>query len=107
MTLPITILKKVLDFKCMHIEKAETATIKMNTYGEEHDQMIINVTARPFIRMQSLCPVCRQNCVHNGHKKDEESTWRAPNLNGVPVYIKYQPQRILCPEHGALNEYIP
>ena len=107
MTLPITILKKVLDFKCMHIEKAETATIKMNAYGEEHDQMIINVTARPFIRMQSLCPVCRQKCVRNGHKKDEESTWRAPNLNGVPVYIKYQPQRILCPEHGALNEYIP
>ena len=30
MTLPITILKNVLDFKCMHIEKAETATIKMN-----------------------------------------------------------------------------
>jgi transposase len=33
--------------------------------------------------------------------------WRAPNLNGVPVYICYRPQRIHCPEHGILTEYIP
>ena len=25
----------------------------------------------------------------------------------MPVYICYQPHRILCPEHGVLNEYIP
>ena len=43
----------------------------------------------------------------NGYKSKNESCWRAPNLNGTPVYIYYRPQRILCPEHGALNEFIP
>ena len=107
MALPITILKNVLDFKCTHIEKAEFKTVKVHAYGEVYDQQIIVVQARPFARTQCHCPVCRKKCVKDGHKYEEESTWRAPNLNGIPVYVKYRPQRILCPEHGALNEFIP
>ena len=40
-------------------------------------------------------------------KYSTESSWRAPNLNGVPVYICYQPTRVKCPEHGVRTEYIP
>lgn len=107
MALPITILKNVLDFNLMHIEKVEMATVKIRAYGEVHDQERILVHARPFKRTQCKCPICGNKCVKDGHKQEEESSWRAPNLNGVPVYILYRPQRILCPEHGALNESIP
>lgn len=91
----------------MHIEKAETAIMKVRAYGEVYDQQIIVVHARPFIRTQCRCPVCGNKCVKDGYKQEEESTWRAPNLNGISVFIKYRPQRILCPEHGARNEHIP
>lgn len=107
MALPITILKNVLNLNLMHIEKCEEGISTYQAYGETYEQPAIIVHARPFKRSQCLCPVCRQKCVMNGHKMEEESSWRAPNLNGCPVYIFYRPQRILCPEHGALNEFIP
>ena len=107
MALPISILKRTLDFKLMHIEKAEMCPVKIHAFGEVFDQQQIFVWARPFKRIQCQCPICGKKCVKNGHKQKEPSTWRAPNLNGVPVYIKYWVQRILCPEHGTLNEYIP
>ena len=107
MALPITIFKNILDFKCMHIEKAENETRTIQAYGELWDQDIVVISARPFKRLQCLCPICGNKCVKDGYKQEKESTWRAPNLNGMPVFIKYRPQRILCPEHGALNEDIP
>ena len=107
MALPITILKNILDFNHMHIEKCEEGITTYQAYGETYEQQSIIVRARPFKRCQCLCPVCKQKCVMNGHKMEDESSWRAPNLNGVPVFIFYRPQRILCPEHGALNEFIP
>lgn len=107
MALPITILKNVLNFNLMHIEKAEMDTVKVHAYGEVHEQNRIIVHARPFKRVQCHCPLCGQKCVKDGRKHQEESSWRAPNLNGIPVYIRYRPQRIFCPEHGALNENIP
>ena len=107
MALPITILKNALDFKCMHVENAKIENKKIQAYGEIWDQNIVVVSARPFKRAQCHCPICGNKCVKDGFKQEDESTWRAPNLNGMPVYIKYRPQRILCPEHGALNENIP
>lgn len=107
MALPISILKNVLNLNLMHIEKCEEAVTTYHAYGEIYEQPSIFVHARPFKRSQCLCPICKQKCVMNGHKMEEESSWRTSNLNGRPVYILYRPQRILCPEHGALNEYIP
>lgn len=107
MALPINILKNILDFKCTHIEKVEFKTVKVHNYGEVYDQLTIIAHVRPFARTQCQCPICRKKCVKDGYRHEEESTWRAPNLNGIPVYIKYRPHRILCPEHGELNEYIP
>ncbi len=107
MALPITILKKVLNFNQMHIEKCEEGITTYQAYGEAYEQPSILVHARPFKRNQCLCPVCKKKCALNGHKMEGESSWRAPNLNGAPVFIFYRPQRILCPEHGALNEFIP
>ena len=91
----------------MYIENAQLETREIQAYGKIWDQDIVVVSARPFKRAQCHCPICGNKCVKDGFKQEDESTWRAPNLNGMPVYIKYRPQRILCPEHGALNEDIP
>lgn len=91
----------------MHIEKCEEGITTFQAYGETYEQNSIIVHARPFKKTQCRCPVCKQRCPMNGHKSEEESSWRASNLNGAPVFIYYRPQRILCPEHGALNEFIP
>lgn len=107
MALPISILKNVLNLNLMHIEKCEEGITTYQAYGETYEQPNIIVHARPYKRSQCLCPVCKQKCVMNGHKMEDESSWRASNLNGCPVFILYRPQRILCPEHGALNEFIP
>ena len=48
MALPITIFKNILDFKCMHIEKAEKETRTIQAYGELWDQDIVVISARPF-----------------------------------------------------------
>lgn len=107
MALHISILKNILNFNLMHIEKVEIDTVHVHAYGELHEQTRIIVHARPFKREQCKCPVCGRKSAKDGFKQEKESTWRAPSLNGTPVFILYRPQRILCPEHGALNEYIP
>ena len=99
MALPISILKNILNFKCMHVNKCEIIETTVQVYGENQVQKILKVKARPFKRYQRLCPICKKKCCLNGIKQKEESHWRAPNLNGMPVYIYYQPHRILCPEH--------
>lgn len=107
MTMSTSVLKKILKLKHTHIEKYYTETVSVQAYGETCEQTRIMVLAHPFKKKQNLCPICKRHCVCNGYKKKEMSKWRASNLNGIPVYILYRPQRILCPEHGALNEYIP
>ena len=41
MALPISILKNILDFKCMHIEKTEILETVVQAYGESHNQKIL------------------------------------------------------------------
>lgn len=109
MASPLSILKSVLNFNhnCMHVTDFEEKNVAIRRFGEVHEQTRIYVHARPFKRMQRLCPKCRKKCPGYDTKHSTESTWRAPNLNGVPVHICYRPRRIECPEHGILTEYIP
>lgn len=109
MASPLSILKSVLNLNhnCMHVCNCEEVTVHNRRFGELHEQLEIHVHAQPYKRVQGQCPVCRKKCPGYDHKRDCPSRWRAPNLNGVPVYICYQPNRIKCPEHGVLTEYIP
>ena len=105
----LSILKTVLNLNhnCMHVTSCETATVTVHRFGETFEQTRIYVHARPYERARKLCPVCKKKCPGYDTKYSTESSWRAPNLNGVPVYICYQPQRVKCPEHGVRTEYIP
>ena len=109
MASPLSILKSVLNLNdnCMHVCNCEKELVSIHRFGEVYEQLEIHVHARPYKRVQGLCPVCRKKCPGYDHKLDHPSRWRAPNLNGVPVYICYQPARIECKEHGVLTEHIP
>ena len=105
----LSILKSVLNLNQhrMRVTNCEQAEVTIHRYGETHRQTRICVHVRPYTRVQKLCPVCRKRCPGYDTKSSTESSWRAPNLNGVPVYICYRPNRIECSEHGILTEYIP
>ena len=68
---------------------------------------VIIIHARPYKRVQGLCPICKKKCPGYDTPHDTESRWRAPNLHGVSVYVGYVRKRIQCPEHGVQSEYIP
>lgn len=103
----LSILKFIMNLKGIHVFHSERVTVPVHKYGQIHTQDRIILHGRPYKKLQCLCPHCRKKCVRNGYKHEKDSLWRAPNLNGVPVYISYRPQRILCPEHGAVNEALP
>lgn len=109
MASPLSVLKTVLNLNrnCMHVTSCEEVTALVQHYDEMHEQERIIVHARPYSRVQMKCPECGRRCPGYDYKQDTESSWRAPNLNGVPVFIYYRPGRINCPEHGVLTEYIP
>ena len=109
MASPLTILKTVLNLNhnYMHVTECEEKVVTVHRFGESFLKTRIYVHARPFKRVQGLCPICRKKCSGYDTKYETDSTWRAPNLNGIPVYICYRPRRIECSEHGVLTEYIP
>ncbi len=109
MVSPLSILKSVLNLNHnrMHISSCETETVTVHRFGETFEKTRIFVHARPYERIQKCCPICMKKCPGYDTKYSTESSWRAPNLNGVPVYICYRPHRIECREHGVQTEYIP
>ena len=104
----LSILKGVLALNNMHVSFCEEETVSVSRKKETFKQQRIIVNARPIKRMQSICPKCGRKCRGYDTKRPEkETTWRAPNINGVPVLIRYAPRRIECPDHGVLTEKIP
>ena len=105
----LSILKTVLNLNrnCMHVTNCEITSVTTQRFGETFEQTRIYVHANPYKRVQKMCPICMKKCPGYDFKYSTESSWRAPNLNGIPVYVCYRPQRIECPEHGIRTEYIP
>ena len=101
------ILKELLNVKNSRVEKVLTGTEIFKQYGVEQVRKILNIEVSPYKRKQCLCPICMKKCPIYDHKRPEMSRWRAPDFNGVPVYLCYRPARIMCKEHGVHTEYIP
>ena len=101
-----SLLQKLLKLKFTNIKDIEEITVPIEAFGTTFEQTRLIVHAEPYKRLQGLCPHCMHKCAKNGYKQEKESTWRASNLIGIPVYIKYRPHRIFCPVHGSVNEYI-
>ena len=102
-----TILKDLLNVKHARVENVWTDIEIFMQYGVEQVRKILNIEVSPYKRKQCLCPICMKKCPIYDHKRPEMSRWRAPDFNGVPVYLCYRPARIMCKEHGVRTEYIP
>ena len=103
----ISVMVKALNIKGMHVDRVEWVQDITSHDGECCQFERIDLHARPYKRIRCQCPVCREKCAVYDHKSRHEVSWRANSLNGVPVFIWYQPARIECPEHGVLTEYMP
>ena len=107
MTPNTSIIAKLLHVNGMHIENVEVQSDQRIRDGEVWERKKVVVHARPFSRLQGMCPFCGMHCSGYDTHNKEASTWRGPNLNGMIVEIKYCPRRIKCPEHGVITEKIP
>ncbi len=107
MTLDTSIMAKLLNVNGMHIENVLVESDYRDKDGEPWKYEKVVVYARPFERLQRICPYCGKHRPGYDTKGKEASTWRGPNLNGMLVEVKYQPKRIKCPEHGVITERIP
>ena len=103
----LSILKTIINLNKVHVEKQEMVNVQTERYGAAFEETQLHLHLRPIKRYQCCCPVCKQKCPGYDYQSDHESWWRAANLNGIPVFLFYKRQRIECPEHGILSEWIP
>lgn len=109
MATAVSILKNLADIKSNHtvLEDYELIeeTVIQGTVPTSRKTLLLHV--RPYIAKSCLCPVCGKKCPCYDAEHSLESHWRAANLNGIPVYLCYRPNRIRCPEDGVLTEKLP
>lgn len=103
----ISIMSLFLNIKGLHINKVEKSEESVRRFGEIQKRSRINLHVRPYKRLQRRCPICGKVCSCYDHGASHEVSWRANSYSGVPVYLFYNPSRIICPEHGVLNEQLP
>ena len=66
---------------------------------------IIYVDAIPIV--QKCCPHCGRACPGYDHRSSKPQTWRDVDLKGAKVFIRYNPWRVKCPDHGVVTEAVP
>lgn len=103
----LSILKNVINLNSVHVEKQDIVTVEVARFGELHNEKQLHIHLRPIKRYQNRCPICGQKCSGYDYKCNQDSWWRAANLNGIPVYLFYRRHRIECPEHGVHSEWLP
>lgn len=67
----------------------------------------VHFDLRPLKRLQQRCPHCGARCPGYDCAHAEPRQWRALDLGGVLVYLRYSPRRIHCPVHGIVTEAVP
>jgi len=103
----LSIFKTVINLNRVHVENQDLVNVPISRFGEVFEETQWHVHIRPIRRNQCRCPICKQKCPGYDYQSEKESWWRAANLNGVPVILYYRRQRIQCPKHGVLSEWLP
>lgn len=101
------VVKSMLDLEKTVVVNISLDTRNVNLAGNTFSQQMYSVYVRPDVRWQHRCPICHAHCSVYDHQVSNYASWRAPNINGAPVYLLYRPARICCPEHGVKREFIP
>ena len=107
MTLSKNILNFIFNLKYTKILSVELINKPISFHKKPFDRFELHIHVEPYKNKRCLCPICKKKCSGYDHKRQKESLWRAMNICGIPVYLKYRPTRIECKEHGVLSEYIP
>ena len=85
MTPNTSIIAKLLHVNGMHIENVQVQSDQRIRDGEVWERKKVVVHARPFSRLQGMCPFCGIHCSGYDTHIKQASTWRGPNLNGMIV----------------------
>jgi len=112
MSMFASILKHMRNFNEVHFEGHEIVEVQRTKYGNTFVQTNLEIKVRPIKRMQRKCPHCLKEGINKqypgyDYKRAEPSKWRTLDCFGVPTYLVYRPERISCPVHGIVTEYIP
>lgn len=75
--------------------------------NEINGEIRVHFDLRPLKRLQQRCPHCGARCPGYDCAHAEPRQWRALDLGGVLVYLRYSPRRIHCPVHGIVTEAVP
>lgn len=75
--------------------------------GESNGVVRVHFDLNPYKRLQQRCPHCGARCSCYDSVRDTPRQWRALDLGGVLVYLRYAPRRIHCPAHGVVTESVP
>lgn len=65
----------------------------------------IEVEIRPHRQRPAACSVCEKPAPAYDHTGERQ--WLFVPLWGFPVWLRYQPRRVSCPEHGIVVESMP
>ena len=106
MSISTSFLMKTLNLERTVIKSVNPTVHKVRLAGEEQEQNCIEVDVQIDSPWEHKCPHCMKDCNVYDHQSGEV-VWRALGINGTPVFLKYGPARISCPEHGVVREYIP
>lgn len=72
----------------------------------EDDERFLCRHATVHKRYRCLCPHCGRSCPCYEENRDLR-TWRAPDFNGMKVFIRASAPRVSCPEHGIVVAAVP
>lgn len=89
-----SLLKSVLRVKKCFVKEPR---IEFDKTGNP-EKMIIPV--KPHKSERNRCPECGRKC--SGYDSLGSRRWRAPDFNGVKVFLETDQKRIFCKEHGVV-----
>lgn len=86
--------------------------VKQSSFSEpdiletEDGEPFLCLHATVHKRYRCLCPHCGRSCPCYEENRDLRS-WRAPDFNGMKVFLRASTPRVSCPEHGVVVAAVP
>ncbi len=96
-------MKRLLGVKDVVVEDV---SLKDEAVSVDSEAFSIVVDVRPHKRDCMRCPKCGRK-LHGYDRCRKPKLWRAPDFNGIKVFLRYRQWRVRCPEHGVCIESVP
>lgn len=103
MALGNNLVKRLLGVKDAVVEYV---SLKEEAASVDSEAFSIVIDVRPHKRDCMRCPKCGRK-LHGCDRCRQPKLWRAPDFNGIKVFLRYRQWRVRCPEHGVCIEPVP